>query len=499
MPTSDSDVSVTTEADPAYAAQAGCPSSRLTTLGPIAESYDQLHRIDLLAAAIANRGVPQASYAAVACAVMQASELCLLNISRMADRTRAELLGGEVTAASIQVQWMGGFHRVMRKLGGTMFAVRSLFGVDATHFSARTGIAETAGYRSFVASLEKLEDCLKTSILSDRGPEVREKLATGHLDDALFRVLHLLRISYHDATKWESDLTGGVFPTEVDVSKLLSSALLAEAVAATELNPTTLHGEFVALHQIPEVLCAEVNDHLEAGIRALRTGELSRTVEHLSTCRALLVPVVECQRVMVELLATCEYHEFRENLGPASGLHSLAIRQHMFGDLFRHFWAALETWLGSLGGTTLEVAVRGVDAQSHDDADSWLRHTVVDESFRLHAAYQDWRHEHLHMPRNCLGSGGTKSMIGVPDGPRAVYKMRDAANAEGALVAVHEARHVRLANLIPDSPLVRLVTEQGSVDAEIMRVVGEVTREYFPDVQQQSYQPFHSTAPERKP
>ncbi len=491
-PATDADVA---DGDPAP----DCPGRGRTPLGPIAESYDQLHRIDLLAEAIAGRGVPQASYVSAACAVLQASEVCLLNLARMVGRTSTAVRRGDVIAASIDVQWMGGFHRLMRGLGQSMFAVRSTFGVDASRLAARASISDTPGYGAFLSGLEELEDRLKADVLDGRGPEVRATLATRHLDDELFRVLHGLRIGYHDATKWENDLSDVALPADVDVEELLSSPLLAQAVAATELSPDTFHGEFVALHQIPEVLCAEVNDHLEAAVRALRVDELSGAVEHLSTCRALLAPVVDSQRVMAELLATCEYHEFRENLGPASGIHSLAIKQHMFGDLFRHFWAGIETWVRSLGLPDLDAAVRKVEEHRHDDPEAWLRHCVLDEAFRLHAAHQEWRHEHLHMPRNCLGSGGTKSMIGVPDGPRAVYKMREAANADRALRAVHQARQVRLANIVAESPLARLVTARDSVDARIMQVVGEATREYFPDVQQQGYQPFQSTAPERRP
>nr|WP_257002935.1 hypothetical protein [Streptomyces sp. Alain-F2R5] len=260
-----------------------------------------------------------------------------------------------------------------------------------------------------------------------------------------------------------------------------------------------MHGEFVALHQVPEILCAEANDHLEVAVRAIRAKELSRAAQHLMACRELLDPVVEAQRVMAEHLATGEYHGFRTNLGPASGTHSLAIKQHMFRDLFKHMWNDLEAWLCSLGESSLEETLRDIDARRHDDPEAWQRHTLVDQAFKLHSAHQQWRHEHLHMPRNCLGSGGTKSMIGIPDGPQAVYKMRDAANAQHSLATIHRARRTPLTNAVPDSPLAKLITDPSSLDSELMRVVGEATREYFPQVQEQNYQPFRSGAAERNP
>jgi hypothetical protein len=360
-------------------------------------------------------------------------------------------------------------------------------------------ISESAGYAAYVDALRGLEDVAKGSLLAGAPELTRSTIATKSIDDSLYRVLHGIRTGCHDATKWESDLTAVPIGVTRSTDELISAETLARAVAATELNADTLHGEFVALHQVPEILCAEANDHLEVAIREIRASALSRAAQHLTACRELLDPVVEAQRVMAEHLATGEYHGFRTNLGPASGTHSLSIKQHMFRDLFKHMWNDLEVWLHSLGDSSLEETLRDIDARRHDDPEAWLRHTVVDQAFKLHSAHQQWRHEHLHMPRNCLGSGGTKSMIGIPDGPQAVYKMRDAANAQHSLAAIHRARRTTLSNAVPDSPLAKLITDPSSLDSELMRVVGEATREYFPQVQEQGYQPFRSGAAERNP
>ncbi|WP_330283716.1 hypothetical protein [Streptomyces sp. NBC_00588] len=483
--------------DPAIAR--GCPGRQMTELGPVADSYDQLHRIDLLGEARAARGVQEGTYDSTVCAVFQASEVALLNLARLARRTQTCLLADDIPTASRYGQWALGFHRLLRKLGTATFTNRSVFGSAVSDRTATLSIAESAGYAAYVDAHQELEDAAKASLLTAAPETTRTAIATKSIDDPLYRVLHGLRIGCHDATKWESDLTAVPIGVSRSTDELISAETLARAVTATELNAATLHGEFVALHQIPEILCAEANDHLEVAIRAIRASALSRAAQHLTVCRTLLDPVVEAQRVMAEHLATGEYHEFRTNLGPASGTHSLSIKQHMFRDLFKHMWNDLEAWLTSLGGSSLEETVRDLDARRHDDPAAWLRHTVVDQAFQLHSAHQQWRHEHLHMPRNCLGSGGTKSMIGIPDGPQAVYKMRDAANAQHSLAAIHRARRTSLANAVPDSPLAKLITDPSSLDSELMRVVGEATREYFPQVQEQSYQPFRSGAAERNP
>jgi hypothetical protein len=489
--------------EPAAALDTGAKSAtnerKATELGPVAESYDELHRIDLLSVAKESRGLPEASYDSALCAVFQAAEVCLLNLSRLTGRMQLCVLAGDIAAASRYVEWVVGFHRLVRKLGRVMFDVRSMFGVNRFEEGSDVSISGSVAYTQYVDALLALEDSVKVSVLTGEPELTRSTIASKSSDDSLYRLLHGMRVASHDATKWESDLSEVPTSTQRGLEDLTAPDILARAVAETELSPATLHGEFVALHQIPEILCAEANDHLEVAIQCIRSSALTRAVQHLAVCRTMLEPVVEAQRVMAEHLATGEYHEFRTNLGAASGMHSLAIRQHMFRDLFKHLWSGLESWLRSLGDTSLEAAMCGVDKRRHGDSEAWLRHSIVDHAFRLHSIHQEWRHEHLHMPRNCLGSGGTKSMIGVKDGPDAVRKMRDAANAQRSLVALHQARQVRLANVMPDSPLTKLIADPASLDSELLRVVGEATRECFPEVQQQSFQPFRSGATERNP
>jgi hypothetical protein len=411
------------------------------------------------------------------------------------------VLAADVPGASRYHKWSLGFHRLLRDLGTAVFDARSRSGVGDLAGAAEVSISDTTGYRAYTGALRDLEDAVLGSLMKRDPDVVRSTIATKSIDNHLYSLLHGLRTVSHDAVKWESDLSGVYvrLGAKRTLNEFLSTDLLAEAVTATELNGDTLHGEFVALHQVPELLCAEANNQLEVAIRAIRSSAVSRSVEHLTACRILLLPVVDAQRVMAELLATGEYHGFRENLGPASGTHSLAIKQHMFKDLFKALWNDLESWLQTVHQGSLGEAIRDADEGRHTNPELWMRHSVIDQAFRLHFVHQQWRHEHLHMPRNCLGSGGTKSMIGVPDGPQAVYKMRDAANAQRSLVAIHNARGVRLTNSVPGSPLSRLIAGPDSVDAELMRVVGEATREYFPEVQDKSYRPFHSGAAERKP
>ena len=102
------------------------------------------------------------------------------------------------------------------------------------------------------------------------------------------------------------------------------------------------------------------------------------------------------------------------------------------------------------------------------------------------------------MPRNYLGTGGTKSMIGVQDGFLTVVKMRDAANAHPALRAVHQARQIKLGGGQPDTLLAKHHTAVGSLDSFLTQTTGEITRKTFPSVQTQKFVPFRSRDPKHR-
>src|SRR5689334_755200 len=69
-------------------------------LGPIAPSYDVLHRIDLIAAAKDAWPTEPGSYESTIRALFQAAEVCLLNLARVTGRTREAIAARDVATAS---------------------------------------------------------------------------------------------------------------------------------------------------------------------------------------------------------------------------------------------------------------------------------------------------------------------------------------------------------------------------------------------------------------
>ena len=86
-----------------------------------------------------------------------------------------------------------------------------------------------------------------------------------------FAVLHTMRIVSHEATIWERNLLAGAGPpADVDYGEFTASAILRGAVYEHELVGDTYFTQFRGLHQIPELIAAEVNERLECTIRAMR-------------------------------------------------------------------------------------------------------------------------------------------------------------------------------------------------------------------------------------
>ncbi|MCE9669674.1 hypothetical protein LY474_17910 [Myxococcus stipitatus] len=480
-------------------------SPQCNALGRIAESYDILHNIPSLTAARRQGNLPPASYNAAVRTVFQGAEVALLNLTRLTDRVSCHVARGNPARASVFARWLTGLHTILRRLGNTATELRILHaratpsGAPEDEPAEAMSIQSSSALRGYVEAIQRMDSVLLGSCAGGGLERVKLSLGKGTHDDALFSLLHSLRLVAHDGTKWESDLFA--VPTEPGMppyEDAVGGILLASAVKTASLAGETFYGEFVCLHQIPELLCDEVNDHVEAAIRHFRADALSHAVEQLSYARALLSAVIESQRVMVECLATTEYHFFRENLGPASGIHSLAIRQHMFRDLFSCLWNDLEAWT-TRGGQRVEEGARELALRRHESAPAWLRHSLLAEAFRLHQLHEEWRHEHLHMPRNCLGSGGTKSMIGVPDGLETVMRMRETANAQPSLKRLHKARELKLGGTEERAPLTAHHRSATSLDTFLKSLTGEITRDFFPEVQGKEFCPFRSQHPVRKP
>jgi hypothetical protein len=396
--------------------------------GVIAEHYHALQSLGLVERARASRQPePAESYLRT---VLQCCEIALYNM--------ADLLAAPSVA---KLSWLRGFHRVMISLTSVSARFTAVAGIDAPGVR----LAGSPAFAEYLAALKAFDRDVRAS-----GLDMTGVLATESLESSDFLMLHLARIGSHESTIWERQLaqTACVFD---DYADFTDSPTLRGAVYEHRLTGDTYFTQFRALHQIPELLAFEINDRLEEVVRALRGGGVEAAAEQLVWINWLCEPAAACLPAMVDNLATSDYHQIRENLGLTSGSHSVSIRYHLFTDLYEQLCAEIPA--GASPGLLAQLA-----------------------TFR--GFIFGWRDAHLHLPRNNLGGGSTKSLTGSADAVGVVRRMAEHARA-------HDPGRDLLS--VPDDPggeLSGYLSSDESLDTALMSATGGVTQGRFVQVQE---------------
>jgi hypothetical protein len=389
------------------------PSTR-NARGVIAQHYRDLQSLELVERARSDREVGKASGASLVRTVAQACEIGLYKMADLLRRASRDGRGGAFADCLTKLTWLRGFQRVLVR----MSSISATYAAARPHAPAGSPagewLAESPAFCEDLGALKTFDITLRgaasTGVL-----DVERALAEESLGETAFSILHLVRIGNHDSTIWERNLRATVLPLgAASVSDFLASPILREAVYEHQLRGDTYFTQFRGLHQIPELVGAEINDRLEEATRAARRADLASVAEQLMWTNALAAGVASCLRPMVDSLATSDYHEIRENLGLTSGSHSVGLRYHMFSDLYEHLCDAI-------GG----VPARGEAGAAVDGFTGLIAAQLA--AFR--AFILEWRDEHMNLPRNNLGGEATRSLTGSPDAGAVVRRMAAHARA----------------------------------------------------------------------
>ena len=455
--------------------------------GVIAEHYRDLQGLPVLDAARCAYPLAKASAASTVRAVLQAVEIAILNLSDVMRRALADVEEGSIERASVKVCWARGFHRVLLRL--SMMPQQLGLVRAPVEAASRLDISESPAFEEYVGVLAQFDRALLDRI--DTGSlDVEGLLADASLDNPLFVLLHLSRVSNHESTIWELNLAdvpvAAIVPS---YQQFVVTAGMRDAVYDRVLKGDTYFTQFRGLHQIPETLGEEANDHIEQAIRNIRDGHVAAAAAHLRCASVLMEGMLASLPPMADNLATSDYHRIRENLGLTSGSHSVCLRFHMFTDLYQQLAEAIEARVMSAnagaGPASLDEAVRSVDDARLQDAHSWLLHQLINEGLVIRNAILQWREQHLHLPRNNLGGGYTKSLTGSPDAVLAVKKMRKGARQADAMLPLARARGLATAGSDEMPRRLRAYLESdGSLDARLLQCTGEITQRRFVAVQE---------------
>ena len=448
--------------------------------GIIAQHYHELQSLDLVEAARAARAMERASEESWIRTVLQAAEIGLYNMADVLARAAQDLGASDLDGCATKLSWLRGFHRVLTRLSAattTYTHWRTASRPDSHHL---VRVADSPALGEYLVAQRQFDAALRSWWdTSKRPPEAA--LAAERLPSARFSILHLARIINHEATIWERPLVAVQVPSvSGPYAEFVASPTLREAVHEHELTGDTYFMQFRGLHQIPELIGAEINDLLEGVIVAVRADEAQAASAALMAANLLTSAVDACLPVLVDNLATHDYHEIRENLGLTSGSHSVGIRYHMFTHLYEQLCEEVAAYAQRRrpGADGVPDAVRGVmSAGPGDSGFGGLMCQVM--AFRTFIF--TWRDQHIHLPRNNLGGGGTRSLTGSPDAIAVVAGMMEHARATDPA----HAFYADPAALGDDRPgrLATFLQGPDSTDTELMAATGRLTQESFVDVQ----------------
>jgi hypothetical protein len=434
--------------------------------GVIAERYSELQGLPVLEAARALHPLPKASPASTVRAVFQSSEIALLNLADLMRRAAGDVDAGRVNAAMVKLSWAVGFHRVLVRLS---LMPQQLATRASASCAGRLCIADSPAFAEYVDALSGFDRAMLDRV--EHGwLLLDEALAHSSLDQPLLALVHAARVANHESTIWEDNL--GDVPSaseETPYPVFVSAAGMRDAVYDRVLSGDTYFTQFRGLHQIPETLGDEANDHLEQAIRDLRDGRLEEASDRLRTVTVLADGMLASLPPMADNLATSDYHEIRENLGLTSGSHSVCLRFHMFTDLYEQLALALDARASASNGT----------------GTPWLLDRLQAEALTFRSLIFQWRDAHLHMPRNNLGGGATKSLTGSPDAVTAVRRMRQAARDGDPMLPLARARGLRAPAPPKQPPRLRAYLDSAhSLDTHVLLATGRVTQDRFVQVQE---------------
>lgn len=457
--------------------------------GIIAEQYSFLQALHILEQAKAKYPLPKGSVESVIRVILQATEIALLNMSDLMARMTEDIKHRQFGAAEVKMSWLRGIHYLMVQLS----IIPQQIGIMSEHSeSSRLSIISSPAYKEYFEHLKRFDVELSRYIQSGEIP-IESIIATQTLDNTFLHFIHLIRVCNHETTIWEYNLQELAVPIAVaSYEEFVVSDLMRDAVYDTTLQGDTYYLQFRGLHQIPEILCAEVNDHIEVTIMHIRASSLQRAYENLRYITLLSRGITASLQSMMDCLTTSDYHAIRENLGLTSGSHSVNIHYHLFRDLYTQLWDTFAQYILNVPNSTdpawnIENSIRQIDQKRFDDTNAFLIHLLANELLKLRSFIQEWRNSHLHLPRNNVGGSHTKSLTGSADAVQAVKRMRDIAIMRDPLYPLATARKLGEPFLSRERLLLTSYFDlPQSLDKQILDYTGKITKERFKHVQERT-------------
>ncbi|MEM7474269.1 MAG: hypothetical protein AAF483_04695 [Planctomycetota bacterium] len=363
---------------------------------PVAESYDELQAIRQIDS-IYRISREQGGEAEVLCVLVACVDCIFLNISQIVDKNRKTLKAGrqgkQQDIAKRQL-WVRELLELALHLTSEM---------QIQNFALRSSAVERAGFfpnSAFQLMIESVEGyCQQFREEMSGGGFVRSAIDHTTQFDPDSNIIHMLKVNCHSLRCIFASLSNVAIPSGFRDKEYES--LLQQLVSCPSAYVDTFLQQFCLLHQIPELLSRIVVDRVRD---ALQVDRRDKEIAAFGIAERLIRIAQSCLRPLVNELLPLDYADIRQHLGVTSGSHSKVIASVLLQEVVEEL---REFIVGHLGTTK----------------PSPQKKRVIEMAYRIFDLLHRWRELHVHLPRNVLGVGGVKSLIGSREAVRAAESL----------------------------------------------------------------------------
>lgn len=359
--------------------------------GAIADTYDNLQGIPYIELSQIRLGALPDIPHRVEVSLLQTMFVVQKNISILALQLRIEMRNDTSFAKPVMIlAWMRALSELEHSLIEGLHSLRDEFPILTRNSKYYFTSIQEENYKLYFDDLLELMNLY----ISSNKISARRALAFKSRGDSQAQFIHDLKnFDLYSQINYEQTCS---IRTTYDPVEYVLPYVLSRSVLSMQTHSSTYLTQFRATHQIPELLASQINElmhYVSSNLSSLAPADSMRFLDVISF---LIDLVNESQKSLIELMFQSEYFKIRRHLGVTSGSKSKALAD---GVLTKSYY--------SLAASVLETT--GINPPESEKA------RIFSRLKRIRRKLLTWRDLHIAFPRNVLGSGDTKSLIGSSD------------------------------------------------------------------------------------
>jgi tryptophan 2,3-dioxygenase len=390
-------------------------------------SYPDLHALNRLDEAKQGIDLSENPKAGNLRAVLQATEIALLNTRDVSDKIVADIEDGNIGGAEEKYRWVSSFQQTLHSL--SLLAAKLPSGRGAS-----VSIADSSMSGKALDGLKHVHHAITNAGYSDP-----EQINRHNIHESGRNLSHQAFVDTTYTELWKNSLQNLVIP-DVAVAggedkrafyeRFVGTNALNLAVNELDQKGDNFFRQFRAYHQMSEILVSQVNLLIGQSIKTILNpkGNLLQATEDMGVALEMLEIVNQNIVPILRNLSVNQYQEIRGSLGITSGSHSPNIKQGLFAPLYELFTEAVKFRIMDLKPHTeenLKQRMSEIVSSPTQDHTTHDLYTLMKQANELYSTLHTWRELHMQF---------VKTQIGMPS-----HLMQPTASISGATNAMHSA------------------------------------------------------------